>query len=299
MPFQKIGITSIGREDVIIFAAKGVNQMKGFSFIELVTVVALIGLVSSTAAPVASSLFQRHREMVLREHLLTLRKALSGFGRNQYDDDADNEIDEDSRGDANFDGYAGIMKIDDDGDLFVDEDWARRIPFTSQSKINHSFDWRVRRDDDEDGVCDEEAYPSDLNDLCIKMPLLHKTIPIDPTLHAANWKTRIIKYDVPDGNNLANNDLDWFVDSNSNGRFDSNEPVVLSTDATYSASYDYVTTGTPPSEGTSLVPLSDEDPRNRLDDDLDGKIDEDAPDMLDLSSFNSAKGLNQTSYSEW
>ena len=277
--------------------------MGGFSFIELITVIALIGLVSASAAPVASSLFQRHREMVLREHLLTLRKALTHFGRNQYDDDADDEIDEDSRGDSNFDGYAGIMRVDDDGDMFIDEDWARRAPFLSNGKINYSFDWRVRRDDDEDGICDEEAYPSDLNDLCMKMPLLHKAIPMDPTIHAANWKSVIIKYDIPNGTQMANNDLDWYHDNGTvNGAYDSQDTIVISTDNTYSVSEDYITTdpgGAGLSDGDMLVPLTDEDPRNRLDDDLDGRIDEDAPDMLDLSSFNSAKGLNQTSYSEW
>ncbi len=271
----------------------------GFSFIELVTVIALIGLVSTTAAPVASSLFQRHREMVLREHLLTLRKALTTFGRNQYDDDADDEIDEDSRGDANFDGYVGIMKIDDDGDLYIDEDWGRRSPFMPNGTINYGFDWRARRDDDEDGVCDEEAFPSDLNDLCMKMPLLHKTIPMDPTLHAASWHTLIIKDDVPNGDAMANNDLDWYHDKSGDGKYDSDEAIVLSTDNIFHDG-DYVTVNPGAiSDGDILLPLSDEDPRNRIDDDLDGKIDEDAPDMLDLRSYNSAKGLNQTSYSEW
>lgn len=275
----------------------------GFSFIELVTVIALIGLVSTTAAPVASSLFQRHREMVLREHLLTLRRAMAAFGKNQYDDDADDEVDEDSRGDANFDGYAGLMKIDDDGDLYIDEDWARKSPFTSNGRINYAFDWRVRRDDDEDGVCDEEAFPSDLNDLCMKMPLLHKTIPMDPTLHAASWDTLIMKFDV-DGSSMlaqkmANNDLDWYYDINNDGVRDSNEPIILSTDAVFSAGIDYVTTGTIPPNNATLKVLSDEDPRNRLDDDGDGKIDEDAPDMLGIRSYSSMKGLNQTSYCEW
>ena len=271
----------------------------GFSFIELVTVVALIGIITTAAAPVASSLFQRHREMVLREHLLTLRKAIKRFDRNLFDDDADGELDEDPRGDANRDGFPGIRGIDDDGDLREDEDWFGRKPFLAGT-FNLSYDWRVRSDDDEDGVRDEEAFPSDLNDLAMKVPLLHKTIPEDPTLRVANWNTVIMREDVPKGGELANNDFDWYKDDGDDIRQD-DEPIVLSIDDTYSVGSDKVLTDPLGSltDGDSLKPLTDEDPRNRIDDDLDGRIDEDPPDMLDVGSSNSAKGLNLTSYNEW
>lgn len=277
------------------------TRTMAFSFIELVTVVALIGIITTSAAPVASSLFQRHREMVLRENLLTLRKAITQFDRNLYDDDSDNEIDEDPRGDANHDGYPGIRRVDDDGDLREDEDWLSRSPFTGGS-FNPAYDWGVRRDDDEDGRVDEEAFPSDLNDLTMKVPLLRKTIPIDPTLRTASWDTVLMKDDVPNGEHLANNDFDWYEDVNGDDRHDSSaEPIVVSSDAVYSVSADKILTDPAGSlsGGDPLKPLTDEDPRNQLDDDGDGQLDEDAPDMLDVRSLNSARGLNQTSYSVW
>ncbi len=269
----------------------------GFSFIELITVVALIAIITSAATPVASSLFQRHREMVLREHLITLRKAISNFHQNMYDDDADGEIDEDARGDANHDGYPGIRRVDDDGDLYEDEDWRNRSPVISSGKFNLEFDWNVRRDDDEDGICDEEAFASDLDDLTRKVPLLHKTIPEDPTLRIPSWDTILMIKDVPGGKLVANNDLDWY--DGAAGGFVSGDPIVISTNNTYESVADKVLTTDAPTEGATLYPLTDEDPRNRMDDDGDGRIDEDAPDMLDIRSLNSARGLNLTSYNEW
>ncbi len=276
------------------------SNTSGFSFIELVTVVALIGIITTAAAPVASSLFQRHREMVLRENLLTLRKAIARFDQNLFDDDADGEIDEDSRGDANHDGFPGIRNIDDDGDMREDEDWLSRTPFDAGG-FNMLYDWNVRRDDDEDGCADEEAFPSDLNDLTMKVPLLHKAIPIDPTLRVASWHTVLLEKDVPGGVYLANNDFDWYEDVGVPGFVNGVDPIVVSTDNIYSVGTDKILTdpGSNLADGDTLVPLTDEDPRNRIDDDGDGQIDEDAPDMLDVRSMNSAKGLNQTSYSEW
>jgi len=278
----------------------------GFSFIELMTVVALIAIVASSAAPVASSLFQRHREMVLRENLLVLRRAISGFHANIFDDDNDGEIDEDSHGDENHDGFPGIRRVDDDGDLQVDEDWKGLSPTDRHGMLRSNFDWSVRRDDDEDAVCDEEAYPSDLNDLSMKMPILHKRIPIDPTLRIAVWGT-VMLHDpaIPEGARLANNDLDWFFDEDGNGRYTKStgaeEPIVLSLDATYQVAEDLVLRDvngflypTAP-----LKRLINEDPRNRYDDDGDGRIDEDPTDLLDIRSQNSQPGLNLTSYSEW
>ena len=275
------------------------RSCSGFSFIELVTVVALIGIITTAAAPVASSLFQRHREMVLRENLLTLRKAITRFDQNLFDDDADGEVDEDSRGDANHDGFPGIRNIDDDGDLREDEDWLSRTPFVSGG-FNMTYDWNVRRDDDEDGRADEEAHPSDLNDLAMKVPLLHKTIPKDPTLRVSNWHT-VLLTDVPGGARLANNDFDWYKDVGAPGWRLGIDPIVVSTDAVYSVGTDKILTdpGGTLVNNDPLKPLTDEDPRNRIDDDGDGQIDEDAPDMLDVRSLNSAKGLNQTSYNEW
>lgn len=272
----------------------------GFSFIELITVVALMALITSSAAPATSSLFQRHREMVLRENLLTIRKAVSIFPHNLYDDDADSEVDEDSRGDMNHDGAPGIRGIDDDGDLKVDEDWARRTPFGSYGRPNPGFDWSCRRDDDEDGIVDEEAFPSDLNDMAMKVSLLHKAIPVDPTLNVASWDTVLLNSaSIPNGPKLANNDLDWYVDVDSNFAFTKGvDHIVISTDAVFHAADDFVLVGSP-SEGAVLVRLLDEDPRNHIDDDEDGRTDEDAADMLDVRSLNSAQGLNLTSYSEW
>src|SRR5258708_3784983 len=159
----------------------------GFSLIELITVVAILAILVTAAIPTASSLFNRRREDMLRENLVVLRNAIADFRYNGVDDDHDQRIDEDPRGDANHDGLPGLRNVDDDGDLLVDEDWASRLPFTDTGFPNPNYDWRMRADDDEDGVIDEEAFPGDLNELAAKMPVLRRTVPVDPTSGQAAW----------------------------------------------------------------------------------------------------------------
>lgn len=275
----------------------------GFSFIEMVTVVAIIAVVISAATPVASSLFQRRRELMLRETLLVMRQAIRDFEVNQRDDDNDGEVDEDPRGDDNRDGFPGIRGVDDNGDLLVDGDWRLRLPFLPDGRINSSYDWRLRADDDEDMSRDEEAYPSDLFDLVNRTTLLRGRIPKDATSNQPTWNLKLLRgadTATPTAAQLdaANNDLDW-IPTAQGPTFELGDSVVLSIDAVFQSAEDVVLAGAIPADGTALTRLVDEDPRNGLDDDEDGRRDEDAPDLADVASLNNELSTNLTRYSSW
>jgi prepilin-type N-terminal cleavage/methylation domain-containing protein len=274
----------------------------GFSVLELITVVAIMAVLVGAALPTASSLFNRQREDLLRENLTVLRSAIADFRYNAIDDDRDGRIDEDARGDMNHDGLPGLRGVDDDADLLADEDWGSRLPFDRTGVPNLSYDWRARADDDEDGVVDEEAFPGDLNEMAAKMPILRKAVPIDPTSGQAAWSMVHLKF---------NNDSDYTLGEGGKPPFRPGvDPVVQALPAPGSAAdTTYVSTssrilfaGRPAVElrpGDTLTPLVDEDPRNGIDDDGDGQIDEDAPDLTDVRSLNSRQSSNLTTYSSW
>lgn len=285
------------------------NQLRfprraGFSFIELVTVVALIAIIVSSAVPVASSLFRRHREMMLRETLLVMRLAIDSFPTNGLDEDKDTRIDEDPRGDANFDGLPGIRGVDDDSDLQSDEDWNYRLPFDAYGSVNPDYDWSFTVDDDEDDTRDEEAFAADLGELAQKMPILNRRVPVDPVSRNITWDAVILARTFTDFP-LANNDSDWYYDADGSTSFSDGDPIVVSTDAIFNASLDRVLHRNlliqppPPPEDAVLVKLVDEDPRNGIDDDNDGRVDEDAAELVDVRSSNTTQSIDLTPYSSW
>ncbi len=281
---------------------------KGFSFIEMVTVVAIIAIIVSAAVPVASSLFQRRRELFLRESLLLMRQGIRDFAKNQRDDDSDSELDEDPRGDRNHDGFPGIRGIDDNGDLLVDTDWGLNRPFiddgsADDGKVNPRYDWRLRADDDEDLTRDEEAYPSDLFDLVNRTTILRGRVPRDPTTQQPAWGEKLLRGTNPSiFVTAANNDLDWTdpgctPDQYSQLGNTATCPVIASLDNVFVAAEDVVLAGT--FSGSALIQLIDEDPRNGIDDDKDGRRDEDPADFADVFSLNSDLSTNLTTYSSW
>jgi prepilin-type N-terminal cleavage/methylation domain-containing protein len=271
----------------------------GFSVIELITVVAIMGVLVTAAIPTAASLFQRQREDQLRENLTVLRAAIADFRYNGIDDDCDGRIDEDPRGDANHDGLPGLRGVDDDGDLLTDEDWSSRLPFNDNGALNLSYDWRVRADDDEDGIVDEEAFPGDLGELASKMPILRREVPVDPTTGQAAWQSVAL---------AINNDSDYRLASSDPFRpgidpVAQSLPTAGSVDSTYQTTISRILFGGKPSveipAGTALKPLINEDPRNGIDDDGDGYIDEDASEMVDVRSLNDQESSAMTPYSSW
>lgn len=272
----------------------------GFSLIELITTVAILAILVTAAIPTASSLFNRRREDALRESLVVLRNSIADFRYNGVDDDRDLRIDEDPRGDANHDGLPGLRNVDDDGDLLTDEDWGSRLPFTDTGLANPNYDWRVRADDDEDGVIDEEAFPGDLNELAAKMPVLRRTVPEDPTSGQAAWGVIYLKY---------NQDSDYFPGAPGAVFKPGIDPVIQALPTLGSVATTFSTTssrvlfaGNPagsPSSGEALQPCIDEDPRNGIDDDHDGQVDEDPPDMVEVRSLNDQESSDMTPYSSW
>lgn len=269
-------------------------RRSGFSLTELVTVVALMAILVGAAYPTASFLFERFREEALRENLVMLRASIQDFHLNRFDDDKDGRIDEDARGDRNLDGFPGIRGVDDDGDLLEDEDWGSRLPFTPEGRGNVDYDYESRRDDDEDGGIEDEAFAGDLSELASKMAVLRNEVPQDPTTGQSAWD--IIRLDL-------NNDFDFTLGPEGRTFVPGVDPVVRSVGGTYlSTSSLILFAGSPAAtftDGTTLIPLTDEDPRNGLDDDADGRSDEDAQDIVGVRSVNSQPSGNLTPYSSW
>ncbi|MBI3893911.1 MAG: prepilin-type N-terminal cleavage/methylation domain-containing protein [Candidatus Wallbacteria bacterium] len=281
----------------------------GFSFIELLTVVAMIAVLATAALPMAASLYQRNRENALRETLLLMRMAIRDFPRNGVDDDGDGRIDEDPRGDANHDGFPGIRGLAD-GIRGIDVDGAGQPALLSDGRPNPDFDWRFRADEDEDGLIDEEAFPTDLNDLVSKMGILRGKVPIDPTTGEASWRVVLAK---------INNDGDWR--SISNDTTDPTKPAIivlgppdmttkpkpglhpLRITAVLKPSPTSNPKGTSPDLKTldpaQFIENIDEDPRDGKDNDGDGRVDEDCPEVIDVRSWNSSEASDGTKYSDW
>lgn len=274
------------------------SQPGGFSFIELLTVVAMLAILASAAVPMASSLYQRNRENALRETLLVMRMAIHDYPRNGLDDDSDGRIDEDPRGDDNHDGFPGLRGVSD-GSRGTDVDAAGESQLLSDGRPNLRFDTRFRADDDEDGLIDEEAFATDLNDLVSKMGFLRGKIPIDPSTQEASWRVVLLR---------LNNDGDW----GSATKDAEGQPttIVVGPPDTSGLHPSVITkvlkprlpaavpaiSGLNASDYTALV---DEDPRDGNDNDGDGRVDEDGSELVDVRSWNAAEASDGTKYSDW
>ena len=197
----------------------------GFSFIELLAVVAMIAILASASVPVASSLYRRNRENGLRETLLLIRMAIRDFDKNGYDDDADGRIDEDPRGDSNQDGFPGLRGVEDNVNG-IDPDGKGAFATLPDGRPNPNFDIRFRADDDEDGLIDEEALPTDMNDLVAKMRVLRGEIPPDPTTGEASWRVVVARIDN-DGDGLIDEDPRDGLDNDGDNRIDEDPPEMI------------------------------------------------------------------------
>ncbi|MBI4871991.1 MAG: type II secretion system protein [Candidatus Riflebacteria bacterium] len=269
----------------------------GFSFVELLTVVAMMAILACAAVPLASSLYRRNRENALRETLITLRMAITNYPKNGYDDDGDNRVDEDPRGDSNHDGAPGLRGVAD-GLGGTDADGAGEPMTLLDGRLSSRFDQRFRADDDEDGLIDEEAFPPDLNDLVGKMGFLRNRIPVDPTTAEASWRVVLSR---------VNNDADWGSSALEDGV---PQTIVLGPpDATgqHPAVITKVLKPTYPKpvpdvstlNKADFSPLVDEDPRDGLDDDGDGRTDEDPPEVVGVRSWNVSEASDGTKYCDW
>lgn len=263
----------------------------------------MIAILACVALPLASSLYRRNRENALRETLLISRMAIRDFHRNGIDDDADSRVDEDPLGDANHDGFPGIRGASD-GVRGADVDAAAQPALLKNGFVNPFFDARFRGDDDEDGLIDEESFPTDLNDLVSKMGLLRGKVPPDPTTGEASWRVILGK---------LNNDADWTVsgyDPSSGpptvivrgpaGARDAAGVVHMKRDGGGAIVTQVLKPrAATPNRGQDYVELTDEDPRDGQDNDGDGLTDEDSAEVIDVRSWNSSEAADGSKYSEW
>ncbi len=295
IPVSSVGMRRSNQSDV--WSRKAVlPSCRGFSFVELLTVVAMIAILASAAVPVASSLYRRNRENSLRETLLIFRMAIRDFPRNNADDDDDGKIDEDPRGDFNTDGYPGLRGVEDSV-RGVDVDGAGQTVLLANGFLNLLFDTRFRADDDEDGLIDEEAFATDLNDLTQKMGILRGRVPVDATTGESSWRVILAR---------VNNDADWVDSGYDTGSDSPPTSIVLGPPDRTGLSPREITRVLRPAgvspvglDPTSFKPYIDEDPRDGIDNDGDGRTDEDPPDVIDVRSWNSSESSDGTRYSDW
>lgn len=104
---------------------------KGLTLLELIVCTVIIGVLSTTAAPLAKNFARRQKESLLRDHLKEMRQAIDRYYQKKSHDQPDGE-------DA---GYYPLNLEE-----LIEQRFLRRIPvdpFTEKS------DWKTRSSTDE------------------------------------------------------------------------------------------------------------------------------------------------------
>jgi general secretion pathway protein G len=122
-------------------AKRGGGQARGYTFIEIAVVTAIIGIMASAALPLAKVTMQRNREIELRRSLREIRTALDN-----YKDAVDENQIAESALDGSTDGYPPTLETLVEGVPAMNDKekklrFLRRIPYDPMTR---STDWGMR-----------------------------------------------------------------------------------------------------------------------------------------------------------
>lgn len=104
---------------------------KGLTLLELIVCTLIIGVLSTTAAPLAKNLVRRQKESLLRDHLKEMRKAIDRYYQKKSQDQPDGE---------DADCYPSNLEE------LVEQRFLRRIPVDPYTE---KADWKTRSSTDE------------------------------------------------------------------------------------------------------------------------------------------------------
>ena len=63
----------------MVAAAMLITERKGLSLLELIVCTVIIGILSTTAVPIAKNVVRQQKEELLREHLKEMRRAIDRY----------------------------------------------------------------------------------------------------------------------------------------------------------------------------------------------------------------------------
>ena len=123
------------------------NRQRGFTFVEIAVVAAIVAVLASAALPLASVTMKRTREIELRRNLREIRTAIDKFK-----DAADQKLISPNDVDNDADGYPPTLQILVDGVTPANDTSGRKLRYLRRVPIDpmtHSAEWGLRSSRDQ------------------------------------------------------------------------------------------------------------------------------------------------------
>jgi general secretion pathway protein G len=123
------------------------NRQRGYTFVEIAVVAAIVAVLASAALPLASVTMKRTREIELRRNLREIRTAIDKFK-----DAADQKLISPNDIDNDADGYPPTLQILVEGVTPANDTSGRKLRYLRRVPIDpmtHSAEWGLRSSRDQ------------------------------------------------------------------------------------------------------------------------------------------------------